>query len=450
MKEQPASYRQVFEVREYRHLFSANLLSLIGDQLTAVALAFIVFERSQSPVLAALVFAGSYATWILGGPLLSVVADRMPRRRVLLTCDLARAGLVLLMIVPGMPVVALVAIAFVANLFRPPFQSARASLMPDLLHGDRYAVANGLDNIVAEVTQVLGFALGGVLIATFSPQAVLVVDATTFLVSALLIATGLRTAAAVQRPARGPAQSWTAETTAGLRVVFGNPLLRSYILLFWLSCLVYATEGVVAPLAAEYGGGAMTGGLLLAAMPAGVAVGGVALTRWCSPALRNRLMLPLAVLSCVVLIPVAAHPPMPVLLALLVVSGLAGAFSIPLNALFGRAVPTEFRGRAFGVVMSGLCAVQGLSMIGAGAAAEFLAPTTVVAGAGVVATLAVLAVIARWPRDAQPEHPQPGPDPVAGADAVAGADPVVRPDPVAGADPVLRPDPVPGVQVQPA
>jgi hypothetical protein len=281
--------------------------------------------------------------------------------------------------------------------------------MPDLLDGDRYAVANGLDNIVAEVTQVLGFALGGVLVATVSPHGVLFIDAATFLASALLIATGLRTAAAVQPPAGGPAQSWTAETTAGIRVVFGNPMLRSSILLFWLSCLVYATEGVVAPLAAQYGGGALTGGLLLAAMPLGVAVGGVVLTRGCAPALRRRLMLPLAVLSCVALVPVAARPPLPLLLVLLVVSGFAGAFSVPLNALFGRAVPTEYRARAFGVVMSGLCAVQGLAMVGAGVAAEFLAPTAVVAGAGAVATLSVLMVAARWPGEAPSERAEPEP-----------------------------------------
>ncbi|HEU5109958.1 MAG TPA: MFS transporter, partial [Micromonosporaceae bacterium] len=197
MKERSASYRDVFAVREYRHLFAANVLSLIGDQLTAVALAFTVYDRSGSPLLAALTFAGSYATWIVAGPLLSVFADRAPRRRTLLTCDLARAALVLLMIVPGVPVLGLVGLAFLANLFRPPFQSARAALMPDLLDGDRYPVANGLDNVVAEVTQVIGFAVGGVLVAAVSARGVLAVDAATFLLSAALIVTGLRGGAAV-------------------------------------------------------------------------------------------------------------------------------------------------------------------------------------------------------------------------------------------------------------
>jgi MFS family permease len=405
--ESPARYREVFAVREYRHLFGANLLSLIGDQLTAVALAFTVFERTQSPTLAALAFAVSYATWIIGGPALSVLADRFPRRRVLLVCDLARAGLVLSLAIPGIPIPVLLAVALVTNMFRPPFQAARASLMPDLLAGDRYSVANGLDNIVAEITQVLGFAVGGVLLAVVSAQGVWIVDSATFLASALLIATGLRGAAATKACADAPSTSRLADLTAGAKLVFADRRLRSYLLLFWFSCLVYAAEGVVVPLSKQYGGGSLTGGLLLAAMPLGVAVGGVVLTRGCPPALRNRLMVPLAIASGVALVPIAAHPPLPVLLALLVASGLAGAFSIPLNAIFGRAVPAAFRARAFGVAMSGVCAVQGLAMIGAGAATELWAPSTVVGGAGVLATLSVAAVAARWPRQQPADQHQP-------------------------------------------
>jgi hypothetical protein len=113
-------------------------------------------------------------------------------------------------------------------------------------------------------------------------------------------------------------------------------------------------------------------------------------------------MLPLAVLSCAVLLPLAARPPLPVVVALFFVSGLAGAFSIPLNALFGRAVPAGYRARAFGVAMSGLLAVQGLAMFAAGALSETLRPTLVVGGAALVATMAVGVVIAFWPRAAGP------------------------------------------------
>ncbi|HEY0001758.1 MAG TPA: MFS transporter, partial [Actinoplanes sp.] len=71
--------------------------------------------------------------------------------------------------------------------------------------------------------------------------------------------------------------------------------------------------------------------------------------------------------------------------------------------LFGRAVPNRYRARAFGVAVSGLCAGQGLAMLGAGFLAGFSAPTAVIAASGVAGTLAVAAVAARWPRPATPE-----------------------------------------------
>src|SRR5690349_16752503 len=111
MQQRPATYREVFGVREYRHLFAANVLSLIGDQLAAVALAFLVLASSHSPALAAASFASTYLAWIVGGPVLSSLADRLPRRAVLVTCDLVRAAVFLLLALGVFPAPALVLIA---------------------------------------------------------------------------------------------------------------------------------------------------------------------------------------------------------------------------------------------------------------------------------------------------------------------------------------------------
>jgi predicted MFS family arabinose efflux permease len=405
MTENPATYRAVFAVREYRYLFGANVLSLVGDHLAALALGFLVFGLSHSPVLAAASFASTYLAWIIGGPLLSAFADRLPRRAVLVTCDLLRAALFLLILVDGLSAPALVGIAFLAHLCHAPFLSARASVIPEILDGDRYTVANGLDNFVASAGQVLGFGAGGLLLTVLSAREALLLDALTFVASALLIRLGMR-----HRPAAGsdePAGTWPdrlAGLTGGVRVVFGDRTLRAYVLLLWLGCaFTFAPEGLIVALTDEYHADSRTGGLLLAAAPVGAAVGTVWLTRLCAPARRRRLILPLALLSCAVLIPAALHPPLPVLVALLAVAGFANCYCVVLNPLFGRAVPDRYRARAFGVAVSGLCAGQGLAMLGAGFLAGFQAPTTVVAAGGLVGTIAVAAVAARWPRSGTPE-----------------------------------------------
>ncbi|WP_158609327.1 MFS transporter [Micromonospora musae] len=395
MTERAATYREVFAVREYRYLFAAYLLSLAGDQLTAVTVAYLVYTGTGSAALAAAAYASSYLAWLTGGPLLSGLADRFPRRRVLIVCDLARAALIPLAALPGLAAPALVVLLFAVNLLRPPFVAARAALMPEVLDGDRYPVANGVDNICAQIVQVVGFAVGGSLVALLSLRGALLVDAATFLLSALLIVIGVRS-----RPAPGLSPSPDRPgRAAGLRVISTDARLRAYVLVLWIgSSFTYAAEGLMAPLADQYGGGPGTVGLLLAAAPTGMALGGVALTRFCPPAARARLILPLAVLSTGVLTVVWLVPPLWLVLSLLVLAGAASAFAIPLNALFGRAVPAQYRGRAFGVAITGLAGFQGMAMVLAGLAADRWPATTVVGFSGLSGALLVLAITPLWPR----------------------------------------------------
>lgn len=395
--ERAATYAEVFAVREYRYLFGAYLLSLAGDQITAVTVAYVVYTGTGSAALSAAAYASSYLAWLTAGPLLSGLADRFPRRRVLVVCDLARAALIPLAALPDVAAPALVVLLFLVNLLRPPFVAARAALMPEVLDGDRYPVANGVDNICAQVVQVVGFAVGGSLVALLSLRGALLVDAGTFLVSALLIMVGVRRRPA-PRPAAGPARP---DRAAGLRIIRTDPRLRAYVLVLWTaSSFTYAAEGLMAPLARQYGGGAGTVGLLLAAAPTGMALGGVALTRFCPPAVRPRLILPLAVLSAGVLAAVWLVPPLWLVLTLLLLAGAASAFAVPLNALFGRAVPAQLRGRAFGVAITGLSGFQGLAMVTAGLAADRWTPTTVIGFSGLSGALVVLALAPLWPRRA--------------------------------------------------
>jgi hypothetical protein len=75
---------------------------------------------------------------------------------------------------------------------------------------------------------------------------------------------------------------------------------------------------------------------------------------------------------------------------LMFVSGLGASWSIPLNVAFVQAVPPAYRGRAFGVAVSGLYGIQGVGALAAGLAAEGLAPSAVVALAGGIGLVAVV------------------------------------------------------------
>src|SRR5215831_18866554 len=181
------TFGEVFAVGEFRALWLAQMLSVAGDQLARVALTLLVFDRTGSPLLAAVAFAASVVPTFLGGIVLAGLADRWPRRRVMIVCDLGRALLVAIMALPGVPIAGLVGLLFLVTLISAPFTSARAALYPDILAGDRYVVGTAITITTLQFAQALGFVAGGVVVGLFGVRTSLLVDAGTFIVSALII-----------------------------------------------------------------------------------------------------------------------------------------------------------------------------------------------------------------------------------------------------------------------
>lgn len=393
--DRPATYREVLAVREFRYLYVAHVASLLGDQAATVALSILVLERSDSPLLAALAYAARYLPWIVGGPVLSPLADRRPRREVMVRCDVVRAAAVGAMALPGVPLWLLFPLMFGASLLMPPFEAARAATLPDVLTGDRYVVASSLSNVTNQLCQVVGFVLGGAAVSVLRPQGALAVDAVTFLVSALVIARGVKHRPAVARDGRPALRR---DVVEGARVVFTTPVLRSILLLAWVgAALAMVVEGLAVTYSRELGYGAKATGILTAANPAGLVVGALVIGRLLGPRQRLRWMRPLAALVFLPLVLTAFRPPVWGAVLLWAVSGFGLAYQLPANATFMLAVPAEARGRAFGLAQSGIQALQGLSIAGAGALALVLEVHHVIAIAGLLGLAAVAALRVGWP-----------------------------------------------------
>jgi MFS family permease len=403
----PATFREVFAVREFRPLFGTFLLSTAGDELARVALTVLVYQRTSSPLLSAMTFAIGHLPWLLGGPLLSALADRLPRHRVLIAADVTRAALLGLMAIPGTPLPILLGLLFLVSLCAPPFESARSALMADVLEGDRYAVATSLTNITLQLAQVVGFLAAGALVAVLSPSAALLIDGATFAVSALWLAAGLkRRPAPVAEGGEGKRTLWQ-DTGDGLRLIGRSPRLLAIMGVLWIGTLfAYASEGVAAPLVEELGHRTTAIGVLLAANPLGVTIGGLVVARLVAPDRRERLVTPLVVLSLAPilaagLVAVLAEPSelaFALVVGLLFVSGLGAPWLIPLNVSFVQAVPGAYRGRAFGVAVSGLYGVQAIGALLAGLGAEGLSASGVLALSGGVGLLAVAPALVAYRR----------------------------------------------------
>jgi MFS family permease len=402
-----ATFGDVFRVTEFRALWLAQLQSVAGDQLARVALTFLVYDRTRSALLAAVTFAASVVPTFIGGVTLAGLADRLPRRQVMIVTALGSGALVAVMALPGLPVAVLVVLLFAVTLVAAPFTAARAAVYPEILEGDRYPLGTAVTLTTNQFAQVLGFVAGGVTVAFLGVRTSLVADAVTFGVAALIIRIWVR-ARPVARPAPATAPVSLpgkhrarpprvrarplAGMTAGWRLVFGSPAMRTAMLFGWLAAFYNVPEGVATPLAAAVGGGAATVGLILAAQALGETAGAIAFSRLVDPARRTAWMTPLAVVSCAMLVLFAAGPRLAGTLAILAASGLFACYQIAANASFVQACPPQQRSQAFGLAQGGMSLGQGTVMIVAGAAAQYVTPATVIAVAGGLGALAALAI----------------------------------------------------------
>ncbi|MEU9734978.1 MFS transporter [Streptomyces sp. NPDC048002] len=384
---EPTGYRRVFAVREFRAVFAAHTLSLLGTVVGEIALTVLVYGLTGSPLLSALTFAMGFLPYLIGGTLLSGIADRYPVRRVLVLCDLVCAGCAALMAAPGTPVAALLALRCVIAVVAPVFSGTRTATLAEILgDGDLLVLGRSLLRIVSQSALLVGFGLGGLLLTVVSPRGALVVTVGTFFASALLLRLGTR-----RRPARPGSGSLVRYSLAGAREVLRDRRIRALLLLLWVPPMfMVAPEALAAAYADEIGLGSGGVGLLMAAMPVGTIVGEVYAGSALSPVARSRIVLPLVTCALLPLLVYPLAPGLGWILAALLVTGLASAYTLGLDRWFVDAVPDALRGRAMTVHTAGIMTIQGVGMALAGAAAEFWPVATVVGTLGAVGAVCCL------------------------------------------------------------
>ncbi|NBE50707.1 MFS transporter [Streptomyces boluensis] len=403
-------YAAVFAVPEFRAVFAAHLLSLLGVVVSELALTVLVYDLTGSPLLSALTFALGFLPYLVGGTLFAAVADRYPARRVLVGCDLVCAACVAVMVLPGTPVGWLLALRCAVAAVAPVFTGTRMAALTDILgEGELFVLGRSLLRIVSQSALLAGFGAGGVLLAAVSPRGAIAVTLGTFLCSAALLRFGT-----AHRPARAGSGGGglPRESMAAARRVFGDRRLRALMLLFWVPAgFVVAPEALAAPYAERIGAGPVALGLLMCAMPVGHIAAELYAGARLTPYTRARLVLPLGGAGLLPLLGYASTPGVALTATLLLLAGAAGAYVMGLDQWFVEAVPEDLKGSAMTLMTAGLMTVQGVGMALAGLAAEFFPVAYVVAGAGVLGTLCALALVVEVRRGRRPSTvPRDGAD----------------------------------------
>ena len=329
---------------ELRRLFAAHAVSRAGDAFNSVALVVLVYQLTGSGLGVAATVAFEVAPVLLLGPVAGLVADRFPRRTVMVAADLLRAALAVLLAVYWGNVAVAYGVAFGLSVGAIAFNPAASSVTPEVVEGDELVDANTALWTVAVAAQVVLAPLAGVLVAAVGPSLAFGVNAASYVISAALL---LRLAAG-RTPADMAVRGW-AGVAAGVQAVRSHPLLSRLAVVQVLASLsAGATGGLLVVLADEWlGVGASGFGFLLAAIGVGAAVGPLVLRPLIRASDRRWLFGPYLLRGGVDLTLSGVGNPAVAFAALGAYGVGTSTGMIAYQATLQTEVPTELRGRAF-------------------------------------------------------------------------------------------------------
>lgn len=184
------TFRGAWSHRRWRWLVSSFAVSMAGDFLYSVALVVFLIERTGSAAWVSAAVIGRLVPYTLLSAPAGVLADRVDRRRLMMGLDATRALLLAAMAVVAWsdgPALAAVILAIAASTVSTPHRPATVAATPQLVGEDDLAAANAAESVIAQAAWFVGPALGAAVVTIADPGTAFMVNAGTFVVSALLV-----------------------------------------------------------------------------------------------------------------------------------------------------------------------------------------------------------------------------------------------------------------------
>ena len=364
-----------------RRLWYARTVSEAGNWAARIALTLHVFAVTGSPLAATAVTAVSLLPHLGIGQLLGTLADRFPHRSVLVTSDVVRGLLFLLLALTDLPVPALLGVAFLAGLADPPFTAAYSAALPQLA-GNRYLAAQTLFTATRQAMTLLGFAAGGLLVATAGTSLALGLNSLSFFVGALFIA-GIRPTrsrdAADRQPLLRPA----------VRALTSDRLIVVSVAVVTLGTLLGMTvESLMVAYAGHLALGPSGAGLLATVPPlAAIATAFFLPTEGEHARLVRLVCCTVAGMATISFVVFVLDSPLPLVLVGFLAAGSLDVMTVPAGAVIAQRLPQASRGTAFSFLEGLLMVSHAGGVLVAGA----LATTTSVPTAAALMTLPAVA-----------------------------------------------------------
>lgn len=185
------SYKELSSQTQFLKMVAANVVSRFGDSLDAIAFSWIMYQVTGSASLIAFILALNYLPNILLMPFSGVLVDRFSKKKMMVICDFGRAAMVCLTAIlffrgrlTPLHLIGITLINSTLESFRIPAGSA---FLPQILDQDKYRLGLSLNQSLNRVAELIGTACAGGIVAALGSPAALLIDAFTFLFSAVVI-----------------------------------------------------------------------------------------------------------------------------------------------------------------------------------------------------------------------------------------------------------------------
>lgn len=347
--------RLLIEAGAFRVFWLGQTVSLLGDQITFIALPLVAVQllHSGPTEMGYLTAAGWLPFLVFALPAGAWVDRRGHRRQMMIGADLGRAAVLASVLIAflfhALSLAQLFAVALIAGLLSVFFNVASQSLFVTMVPRDRYAEGQSLLNGSRAFSFVAGPALGGFLVQLFSGPVALLADAISFVASAMSLAR-----IGPPEPAASPKEP--GQLFGGVRFILGSSLMRAALgatttinlfnFAFWALYVLFVVRDL------HVQAGAL--GVLLGSAAVGGLLGSVITMR-----LSRRIGIgPAFIVGCLlfpaplILVPFAGGPPAVVLSVLFMAEFASGVglmiLDITIGSLFAAFIPNQLRARVAG------------------------------------------------------------------------------------------------------
>lgn len=379
--------------RNYRLWFVGQLTSLVGSWMQTTAQGFLVYELTGSPAYLGFVgFAAGVPSWIFmlyGG----VVADRIPRRTLLVITQSAMMILAFILallsftrLVQPWHIVVLAFGVGVANAFDAP---ARQSFVLEMVSREHLGNAIALNSTMFQMATVVGPAVAGLTYAVVGPAWCFTING----ISYIAVIVALLMMKIDVQPIKARAKSTVEDLKEGLQYTLAHPIVRAIILIAGVVSLFGMAFVTLLPAWAVevLGGDAATNGWMQSARGAGALLGALIIISLAHLNVKGRLLTIGSFLFPVALLLFALVRAVPLSLVILVIAGLGFMILFNmLNTILQSIISDELRGRVLSIYTLTFFGGMPLGALWAGAVAEKIGePLTVIIGALITFVFAI-------------------------------------------------------------